>query len=181
MGIQKKPTCYLELRRHSMRQKPGSHLNQAGVSLARKTGETMGPFAKVITSNLPRAVETAVAMGFAVDEEKDLLAYYDEKVGEEVRWDAGFQEFAEAIRRGRKTEKFANNLKCLLMEMAEKQAANANILVVSHGGILEIAAVSCLPQADYSAWGGSFQFCEGITLGFDGKHFVSWEILRVPK
>ena len=172
---------YLELRRHTMRQKPGSHLTQEGVSLARKTGETMGPFSKVVTSNLTRAVETAVAMGFAVDEEKELLGYYDEKIEEEVRWNAGFKEFAEAIKRGKKTEKFARNLKSLLTEMAEKMSDNTNLLVISHGGLLEIAGVICFPQVDYSAWGGNFQFGEGIRLGFDGKHFVFCEILRVPK
>ena len=54
---------YLEHRRHSMRVQPGQHLNQAGVALARRVGETMGPFALVVTSTLPRAYETAIAMG----------------------------------------------------------------------------------------------------------------------
>lgn len=58
----------LEVRRHTMRSKPGKHLSQAGVSLARHVGETMGSFDRVVTSTLARAFETAIAMGFAVDE-----------------------------------------------------------------------------------------------------------------
>jgi hypothetical protein len=60
----------LEIRRHSLRKNTGgSQLSQAGVALARSLGETMGPFAVVATSVSPRARETAVAMGFAVDQE----------------------------------------------------------------------------------------------------------------
>jgi len=63
----------IEIRRHSIRSKPGEHLSQQGVTLARLVGENLGPFDKVITSTLPRAFETAIAMGFAVDEQLELL------------------------------------------------------------------------------------------------------------
>jgi len=66
----------LEIRRHSIRSKPGDHLSQQGVALARKIGEGMGPFAFVTTSTLPRAFETAIAMGFAVDEQNKLMNTY---------------------------------------------------------------------------------------------------------
>ena len=60
----------LEVRRHSIRKDGGgSQLSQAGVDLARSLGATMGPFARVATSVVPRARETAIAMGFAVDYE----------------------------------------------------------------------------------------------------------------
>lgn len=39
---------------------PGRHLNQAGVSLARRAGETIGPFDRVITST------ECVRMAFSV-------------------------------------------------------------------------------------------------------------------
>lgn len=60
----------LELRRHSFRkQGGGSQLSQQGVTYARRLGATLGPFAYVVTSVVPRARETAIAMGFAVDQE----------------------------------------------------------------------------------------------------------------
>lgn len=60
----------LEARRHSPRKNTGgSQLSQAGVDLARKLGESMGPFTVVATSVVPRARETALAMGFAVAQE----------------------------------------------------------------------------------------------------------------
>ena len=45
-----------------------------GVDLARRVGEGRGPFAWVVTSPRPRYIETAVAMGFAVDDEVTALA-----------------------------------------------------------------------------------------------------------
>lgn len=61
----------LEVRRHSHRKAAagGSQLSQAGVDLARSLGPTMGPFATVLTSVVPRARETTIAMGFSVDHE----------------------------------------------------------------------------------------------------------------
>ena len=65
---------YLEVRRHSKRVRPGQHLSQWGVLLARRVGDELGPFDRVVTSPLPRCIETAVAMGFAVDETIEALA-----------------------------------------------------------------------------------------------------------
>src|SRR4051794_10783960 len=51
---------YLEVRRHTMRTKPGEHLSQAGVDLARRVGEGMGHFDRVVSTLAPRAFETAI-------------------------------------------------------------------------------------------------------------------------
>ena len=59
----------LEVRRHSIRHAGGDHLSQAGVALARNVGQHMGSFNFVATSTLPRAFDTAIAMGFAVNEQ----------------------------------------------------------------------------------------------------------------
>ena len=70
-------TRWLEVRRRSLTKKDsargrGSHLSAEGVVLARQVGESLGPFASVVASASPRAVETAVAMGFAVDDTVEL-------------------------------------------------------------------------------------------------------------
>ena len=56
------------VRRHAQRQDRSddqSHLSQAGVNAARHVGESSGDFDLVVTSRLPRAVETAIARGIA--------------------------------------------------------------------------------------------------------------------
>ena len=72
---------WLEVRRHSLTKKGaargrGSHLSAEGIALARLVGESLGPFARVVTSASPRAIETAVAMGFAVDDTVELPSGY---------------------------------------------------------------------------------------------------------
>jgi hypothetical protein len=75
----------LEVRRHSLRKDgAGSQLSQEGVDLARRLGASTGPFARVVTSVVPRARETAIAMGFAVDLELVTMAT-DEAVYAEFR------------------------------------------------------------------------------------------------
>src|SRR5260370_25431482 len=67
----------LEVRRHTYTKLGGargrgSHLSQAGVELARSIGASIAPVAYVAASLAPRTLETAVAMGFAVDDLLDL-------------------------------------------------------------------------------------------------------------
>lgn len=168
----------LELRRHTMRAKPGEHLTQAGVTLARRTGETMSRFDRVITSPVPRAFETAIAMGFAVDEELDALAQMAEAADLEIRWPARFGEIAAAMRQGGAAAKFGAKLARLLSAIAGGLPDGGAALVISHGGIVEAAAVACLPGANHTAWGKHLGYCEGVRLTFDGVQFVSGELLR---
>src|SRR5919199_1578230 len=108
---------YVEHRRHTMRVQPGQHLSQAGVSLARRVGDAMGPFARIVTSTVPRAFETAIAMGFAVDEQRDELAMMGADVDAEVHWQEGFAAFQRAYRLGRATARFCGAQERLLREI----------------------------------------------------------------
>ncbi len=59
---------WLEVRRHAHRSMPQPHLSPQGVDLARRAGEGPGHFDRVMTSTVPRALETAIAMGCAVEQ-----------------------------------------------------------------------------------------------------------------
>lgn len=170
----------LEIRRHTMRAKPGQHLTQVGVTLARRIGNGMGPFNRVITSTVPRAFETAIAMGFAVHEELDELAQIPDRADAELHWPASFSEIAKAIRRGGAASKFAAAQAELWRQIAAELPTGGRALIISHGGIVEAGAVACLPDADHASWGAHCDYCEGVRLAFDGRRFVSGEILRVP-
>ena len=102
----------LEIRRHSHTKKGdvragGSSLSADGVRAARDVGATIGPFAFVVASIVPRTVETAIAMGFAVDVFIDqgggpLWEASLEEVPFHAQWEAEepFVMYAEAIGRG---------------------------------------------------------------------------------
>ena len=169
----------IEIRRHSIRTMPGGHLNQTGVSLARMVGENLGPFDRVVTSTLPRAFETAIAMGFAVDEQIELMSTYGSDVGREAPWPLSCAGYAGAVSKGGAAARYANQLADVYTKLANYLADGRAALVVNHGGILELGAVACLPNADHISWGSHFEYCEGIRLFWDDGKFVDGEILRV--
>jgi len=169
----------IEIRRHSIRSKPGDHLNQQGVTLARLVGQNLGPFDRVITSALPRAFETAIAMGFAVDEQIELMSSYGDDVEREAPWPQSLAGYAKAIRKGGVAAKFAEQLVAIYTKLADYLADGRAALVVNHGGIVEMGAVACLPDADHFAWGSHFECCEGVRLFYEDGKWVDAEILRV--
>lgn len=167
----------LEIRRHAHRTKPGQHLSQEGVSLARRLGDEMGPFARVVTSPVPRAFETALAMGFAVDQQTDILASLPDDAGP---WDVGFAGWGQRFQRQPAVTRYGRRLCDLLTGIAGGLAGDQAALLITHGGILELAAVACLPQADHGAWGATCDYCEGVRLTYDGAHgFTHCVVLRI--
>jgi len=169
----------IEIRRHSIRQKPGDHLSQQGVTLARLVGENLGPFDRVITSTLPRAFETAIAMGFAVDEQNELMSTTGNDVERHAPWPLSLARYAEAVSNGGAVTRYANQLVAVYIKLANYLADGRAALVINHGGVAELGAVACLPVADHFKWGSHFDFCEGIRLFWDDGEWVNGEILRV--
>ena len=170
----------IEIRRHSMRSKPGDHLNQQGVMLARLVGQNLGPFDRVVTSTLPRAIETAIAMGFGVDEFNETMSTTGDAVEREAPWPLSPAGYAEVVRSGgTAAAKYANELVAVYTKLANYLSDGRAALVVNHGGVLELGAVACLPDADHVAWGSHFDYCEGIRLFWDNGKFLDGEILRV--
>ena len=171
---------YVEHRRHTMRTQPGIHLSQAGVTLARRVGEGLGPFARVVTSHLDRAPETAIAMGFAVDERLDALATMIDAVNTEVKWEEGFPAWSRALRNGKVGARFCADQAALLARIARTLPDGGRALVISHGGIIEAGAVGALPNAEHGAWGGHLSYCEGVLLTYDGERCIAVTVLRLP-
>lgn len=178
----------LEVRRHSFRKEGsgGSQLSQRGVDHARAVGATMGPFARVVTSVVPRARETALAMGFAVDYEIVTLsadpAVYAE--AEALRWweaDRPFGALAGLVLGGGAFGLYAHSLAALWRDVLTPLPPDASALFVGHSGEVEAALIACFPRADHSAWGGAFGPCEGARLAFAGDPacFQALELLRL--
>ena len=171
----------IEVRRHSIRSRPGDHLNQPGVKLARLVGQNLGPFDRVVTSKLPRAIETAIAMGFAPDELNETMSTYTIDVEREAPWPLSCAGYAEVVRNGGAAARYADQLVAVYTKLANYLMDGRAALVVNHGGILEMGAVACLPDADHIAWGSHFDYCEGIRLFWDNDKFVDGEILRISQ
>lgn len=170
---------FLEVRRHSKRNAAQPHLSQEGVSLARRVGNGMCHFDRVVTSTLPRAFDTAIAMGYAVDYELDELMPADGLVSTEVDLDASYADVARAVKLGRHAAGYAQDMAKLWRELIALAGDGGSVLVVTHGGVIELGVVACLPLADATQWGPAATYCEGARLHFDNDTFVGVEILRV--
>ncbi len=173
----------LELRRHSTRTPDTEHLSQTGVTRARRAGESMGPFARVVTSPSLRTYETAIAMGFAVDER------YLPVPLSEAEWDAlgqmmppgtPFPVRAQTLSTAPLGRRFADALREQWTSLASRARDQECVLVVTHGGYIDSSAVACLPDAPHAAWGECFAHCEGIRLTYEQGRFMSGTVLRVP-
>ena len=176
---------WLEVRRHSLTKRsrgPGSSLSQEGVALARQVGRSLGPFAYVATSASPRAVETAVAMGYAIDETVDLpsgyvpgqIAHHDQ-----WHWPQPYRRYAKLLAQAPRLAAVGDAHRALWTRLAAAAPEGAAVLVVCHGGGIEPALVTCLPHADHASWGPPFGHCDGARLCFDRGSFVGVDFHRV--
>lgn len=175
----------LEVRRHTKRLPPAPNLTQEGVTLGRQVGENIGPFALVVTSQIPRAFQTAIAMGFAVDREVEWLFAYTTELDDALPAPYTFTAFADAMQNNEIISNFATqqaeHWRSIVAELKDGEAA----LLISHGGIVEMGAVGCLLHdnvtVDFDTLGNPLSYCEGVRLTFDGVRCIGGEVLRVPK
>jgi broad specificity phosphatase PhoE len=175
----------LDVRRHSKRARPEQHLTRAGVALARRVGNEGRSFDLVVTSPLARCVETAVALGHAVDFVDARLAGPD-GTGEtfpqmdEIDWSAGRSSLATLIDRNGPCAEFARAQASIWREVAARLADNGRALVVTHGGaFLDGAALVLSPETVDLRTGAPSSYCEGFRLRFDGNAVVDLRLLRV--
>lgn len=171
----------LEIRRHTHRNVPQPHLSQLGVDLARRAGEGLGKFDRVVTSTIPRAFETAIAMGYAVDEQIEQLGLMTEAVTATTKWNAGFTAWRLAAQSSpivaRYTQVMADVLRAIVRTLPDEGRA----LIISHGGIVEASVVGCVPVSTSFADDAACGYCEGARLVFNGEVVSRFEILRIEQ
>ena len=174
----------IDHRRHSMRTKPGQHLSQSGVSLARRVGAgEFGPlprYDRVVTSPIPRAFETAIAMGWAVGEQVERLWIGDD-VARDLSWPLDLDRFADVARTQPRVATFLDELARLFEAIANDLPSGGAALVVSHGGVVEMSALALLPDASHESLRKPIGYAEGVRLGFEDGRCVGAEALRVSE
>jgi broad specificity phosphatase PhoE len=174
----------LEVRRHSLTKKDGSGgsaLSAAGVTLARSIGGEVR-FGHVRTSTSARTIETAIAMGYAVDDALEMPSGYvpgEVEHHDQWQWHESYARYAELIHAGGGLSRVAEELALLWVGALRQVPDGDAALVVAHGGGIEPALVACLPDADHSTWGLPFRQCDGARLMHDGERFTTIEFLRV--
>ena len=165
---------YLAVYRHSLTKKGtergrGSYLSTEGVALARQVGESLEPFHRVYVSTFPRTMETALAMGFAVDKTLDFSCGYVSGEFEhhgQWGWEQPYVRFAEMLHSETRLAALASMDVLLWESLLLDVPAGQRVLIVSHGGSIEPTLVACLPNAEHEMWGSPFSHCDGVLLTF---------------
>jgi broad specificity phosphatase PhoE len=171
---------WLEVRRHSLTKKGGarghgSHLSADGVLLARRLGEALGSMECVFTSDVPRAAETALAMGYAVDEAMALPSgYVDDKIGhhEQWTWPQPYNRYGELLRASVEVRAVADTHLAAWRLLMSRVRDGASGLFIGHGGALELAVVAAVgpPDPGGEGWGPPLSHGDGFRLSFvDGR------------
>lgn len=170
----------IELRRHSVRDKPETDLSPAGLELAREVGREAGPFQLCVTSPVPRALQTAQAMGAPSPEVDRTWGEIPAEVVEEIGWPSPFLRVAEAVRRGGASARMADRLLQAALVALARVDEGERLLVVTHGGFPELVSVRALPRSDPRTWGGVLRCMEGVRIRVEGVTPTHVSVLRVP-
>jgi broad specificity phosphatase PhoE len=180
----------LEVRRHSVPKKgsergSGSYLSREGVSLAQQVGASTGPFAYVLATPIPRTVETAIAMGWAVDEVVDVGL--DDAFWEEAgrydhwTWDEPFSSYREAIAAGGSVARVGAAQRETWLSALDRISEGDAVLAVSHGHAIESGLVTCIDEIQTDVGAGPFEPCEGFRCTYADGAFINAEILRLSR
>jgi broad specificity phosphatase PhoE len=175
---------YVEVFRHSKRGE-GKGLSEAGRELARGARVLLAArYDLCISSPKERARETLEALGFARYETDEAFTAgnpwepFDAQVTKLAQARgiiplAACWEIPQALAYLRmQGETFLAALRRVARRLPEEGRA----LVVSHGGILEAAALLGCSRYDLAEIGGEVGFCEGVVFKFDGEKLAGIEI-----
>lgn len=177
---------HVEVFRHSKRGE-GKGLSEEGRELARQGRALLAPnYDLCVSSPKERARETMEAFGFdryEVDEAFTAVSPwepFDAQVSKLAKERgiiplAACWEIPEALSTLKmQGETFLGAVK----RIARKLPEGGRALVVSHGGILEAAALHGCARYDLAELGGEIGFCEGIVFIFDRENLVGIEVKR---
>ena len=180
----------LEVRRHSLTKKgsdrgQGSYLSVEGVALARKVGDAIGPFDLVIATPVPRTTETALAMGFAVDDVVDvgLDDAFWEAIGRHGHWsvDDAFAMYRDEIAAGGAVARVAHAQRDAWIRAVETLGENGAALFISHGHATEAGLAATVPDLAVGDDRGPFGNCEGFRARLVDGSFEGVELLRLDR
>ena len=167
----------VEVRRHAERAGPteaGSALSPAGRAMAERLARSAPAYAVVAASPLPRAKETASIIGGRLDSaDPALLPDLSQVV--QVRT---IEEYAPLLAAGERERALADEQAGAWLRLGGT-AKDGTALVITHGGVIELAALRIAKAIGKDLRGDAFSYCEGVRIRYtDGKP-TSLEVLRV--
>jgi broad specificity phosphatase PhoE len=165
----------LEVRRHAERAM-GTALTPRGEASARALAGTT--YALVVSSPLDRAKRTAELIGGRLDETEPGLLPDIGGAGVFGAMDT-LAEWRALLRSDPKAREFAHEQLSTWARLAARVGPKDRVLVVSHGGIIDLPIVALAEEAGVTVDGPSFGNLEGALITYDKRKRTKLELLRV--
>jgi len=167
----------VEVRRHAERAGPteaASALSAAGRTMAERLARSAPAYAVVASSPLPRAKETASIIGGRLDlADPALLPDLSQIV--QVRT---IEEYAPLLAGGERERALAAEQAGAWLRLGGA-AKDGTALVITHGGVIELAALRIAKALGKDLRGDAFSYCEGVRIRYSDGKPRSLEVLRV--
>jgi broad specificity phosphatase PhoE len=174
----------LQIRRHAERTDRGndeSALSAAGRAMAKSLAKRAPQFALVLSSPLPRAKETAQTIAGRLDAvEPGFLPEMGGVIGDrnfgEMRT---LGDWAEVLRERDDARTFATEQLAAWARVAMRVGEKDRVLAISHGGIIELPAITLAQRLRIPLEGASFGYCEGVVVTYAKGVPTKIEVVRV--
>ena len=174
----------LEIRRHAERTDRGneqSALSAGGRAMAESLSKRTPKFALILSSPLPRAKETAQLIGGRLDGiEPGFLPEMGGVIGDRIFGEMRtLADWAEVLREREDARKFAAEQLATWARVATRVGEKSRVLAVSHGGIIELPAITLAQRLRAPLEGASFGYCEGVVVTYAKGAPTKIEVVRV--
>ena len=174
----------LEIRRHAERTDRAneqSAISPAGRAMAQSLSKGAPMFALVVSSPLPRAKETAQLMAGRLDAvEPGFLPEMGGVIGDRIFGEMRtLSDWAEVLREREDARQFASDQLATWARVAMRVGEKDRVLAISHGGIIELPAITLAERLRTPLDGASFGYCEGVVITYAKGAPVTIEPVRV--
>lgn len=138
-------------------------------------------YALVLSSPLPRAKETAQTIAGRLDAiEPGFLPEMGGAIGDRVFGELRtLADWAEILREREDARKFATEQIATWARIAMRVGEKDRVLAVSHGGIIELPAITLAQRVRIPLEGASFGYCEGVVITYAKGAPTKIEVVRV--
>jgi len=174
----------IEIRRHAERTDRGkdhSGLSAAGRAMVESLSRSAPKFTLVLSSPLPRAKETALTIAGRLDAvEPGFLPEMGGVIGDRIFGEMRtLADWTEILREREDARKFATEQLATWARVAMRVGEKDRVLAVSHGGIIELPAITLAQRLRTPLEGASFGYCEGVVVKYVKGAPAKIELVRV--
>src|SRR5437899_1986818 len=149
--------------------------------MAGSLAQRVPPYALVLSSPLPGAKETAqLIAGRLNGVEPGFLPEMGGVIGDRIFGEMRtLTDWTEVLREREDARKFASDQLATWARVAMRVGEKDRVLAISHGGIIELPAITLAQRLRTPLDGASFGYCEGVLVTYAKGAPTKIEVVRV--